>query len=79
MLFLHINLAIVTFFIETNYCTFLGDMTIKMRSGFLDIFFDARNSLFRYVTNTNISNYASMQYSNILKNCKYIIAFNIRQ
>lgn len=79
MLFLHINLAIVTFFIEANYCTFLGDMTIKVRSGFLDIFFDARNSLFRYVTNTNISNYASMQCSNILKNCKYIIAFNIRQ
>lgn len=50
-----------------------------MRPSFFDIFFDARNSLFGYVTNTNIPDYASMQYSNIYKNCKYIIAFKIRQ
>ena len=49
-----------------------------MRSGSLDIFFDARNSLFGYVTNTNIPNYASMQCYSVHESCKYIIAFKIR-
>lgn len=54
-------------------------MIIKMGSGFLNIFFDVRNSLFGYVTNANIPNYTSMQCSSIHKNCKYIIVFKIRQ
>ncbi len=76
---LHINLAIFTFFIKTNYFTFFGDMIIKVGSGFLNIYFDTRNGLFGYVTNTNILNYASIQCSSRTKNCKYTIVFEIRQ